>query len=205
MKVVGMDRVEEMRLQAQRDRARLWDTKFDLVFNGVVEMVDYEHPSEMKVNDLVIVCRGEYCGHVAVIEEVHLRRAHEWARLRRVWPVSWRGPAGAYWPTEYVYGSIAKLQPKVPQFQTVAEAEWWMHDARAVQVGQGVAFTLRALTTRDAGYEDIEYEGTLVEIDHLDIVEWYRYRPIAKGRFRVLHFDEDMQPQLTWVGELVRL
>lgn len=218
------DLAAEAERQRVAKRSELWGCEYDLVTDGVVEMVDYAAPEDVKVNDLVIITRGENPGHVAIVEETvrpltdlglpTLRQSRAmpdgFARLKRVWPSEWRSPSGTYWAPEFRFDAFAELRPKVPQFVSTGEAEWWMHDARKIEIGQEAAFTLTVRTYLDEKpwrdqFEDNEYTGTITEIVSFDMPYWYRNRPLAKGKFRILHFDDDMNPQLIWVEEIVRL
>lgn len=202
-------RAAEMERKAKVEREHHWFSEFDLITDGIVEAQPYADQGELAKGDLVIICRGEYQGHVGVIESIHRANSSGvYAKLRRVWPATWRGPSGQYWPPEHVFGAFDKLVPVVPEFKSVAQAEWWMHDARDIQVGQDVAFSIAVCSAKEPWLERhtaYDYSGTIVQIEEFDLPYWYRNRPLARGRFQVLAFDDEMDPMLTWVEELVRL
>ncbi len=186
-----------------------WGSLYPLYLDGIVE----PDPRPVRKGDIVVITDGEYRGHVGQVEFISAgsgatRHNRPFASLRRLWPVNWRGPASSYWATEHRLEFLCPLVPKMPEFTSVEQADRWMEETRELAVGQDVEFILTpgsGMADWAHRYDPITYRGQLVEITELDTETWLRHRPAASGRFRVLHFDDDLNPVLTWVTSLVRV
>lgn len=172
-----------------------WQCSYPPLVSGAATVVDYPDGERAQLRDVVMIDSGACGGHVGVVDMI----TADWVTPARAYATLLRVHPDGNWPREHVLGALKKVVPTVPKFTDAEQVDRWCWNARDLECGQDVRFTI----TGGWG-EKLTYEGKLAEIDHNDITYWMENRPRAMGKFKVCHLVGD-HPVLTTTYWLERL